>query len=374
MATTTVATGAAQTVKKFLEKLLASEVEKKMSSKQFMGNSADYAIQKLDALAKGKGDAVNFQIRFKLSGQGVTGDNTLEGNEETITVSNASVVIDQLRNAAGKHSRMTAKRTYVDYTTDTIDLLSVWFAEWCDEALFQYLSGVRGTNDTSGKFAASWNGHAGNTLATPDANHLRYCTDTGLSSTIGDMNDTFDVLHLDLANVLIKELQNTSGNAGMRKVRFGSRPKFILMLSPRQRTHMMQTNASNLFEKINIGKIQGGNTTDYIFDDGIDYTDFAIYENVNVRRIATADYTGIDSGMASVHRALILGAQAAVVAYGDSNGGFDNIQVDTETFDYGNMTAYAGSAILGMRKVTFNDPAGTARDLGVYCLDSQAEV
>src|SRR3990167_8598618 len=97
MATTTVATGAAQTVKKFLEKLLASEVEKKMSSKQFMGNSADYAIQKLDALAKGKGDAVNFQIRFKLSGQGVTGDNTLECNEETITVSNASVVIDQLR-------------------------------------------------------------------------------------------------------------------------------------------------------------------------------------------------------------------------------------------------------------------------------------
>ena len=373
MATTAVATGAAQTVKKYLEKLLASEVEKKMTLKQFMGNNAEYAIQKLDALAKGKGDAVNYQIRFKLQGNGVVGDETLEGNEEVINVSNDSVVITQLRNAAGKHSRMTAKRTYVDYTTDTIDLLSTWFGEWCDEALFIYLAGVRGTNDLAGKFVAGWAGHAGNALATPDANHLRYCTDSGLSSTIGDMNDTLDVLHLDLANVTIKELQNTSGNAGMRKVRFGSRPKFLFIVSPRQRVHMMQTNASNLFEKINIGKIQGGNTTDYIFDDGIDYTDFAIYENVNIRRIATTDYTGIDSGMTAVHRALILGAQAGVVAYGDSNGGFDNIQVDSETFDYGNMRAYAGAAILGMKKVRFNDPAGTARDLGVFCLDSQAE-
>lgn len=376
MATTTVATADPQVVKLFMEKLMASEVEKNMTMKQFMGDSEDSAIQKLDALEKSKGDTLNYQIMYKLSGQGKQGDTPLEGYEEDITVKNAQFKIDQLRHAAGKHSRMTDKRSFINYTNSAVKLLSIWFAEWCDEALFIYLSGARGVNDTSGKFASGWPGHASNSITAPDTNHLRYCTDTGLSSTITEMNDTLEVTHLDLANVVIKELQGTAGNAAMRKAKLGgSKQKFINVISPRQKFHLTQAASDTIFEKINIGKIQGGNTTDYIFDDGMEYSDFVIYENVNVRKFtASGVYTGADSGMTVAHRALILGAQAGVIGYGESGGGFDNIKVDTEDFDYGNMVGFAGRVVMGLQKVTFADPSGTSRDLGVFCLDSQAEV
>ena len=52
------------------------------SQRGMIGEGKDNIIQVKNDLTKTKGDRVTFGIGYRLTGNGVTGDNELEGNEE----------------------------------------------------------------------------------------------------------------------------------------------------------------------------------------------------------------------------------------------------------------------------------------------------
>ena len=52
---------------------------------RFLGKTADSLIQWKDETKKSAGDRVRVGLRMQLSGAGVQGDDTLEGNEEALT-------------------------------------------------------------------------------------------------------------------------------------------------------------------------------------------------------------------------------------------------------------------------------------------------
>ncbi len=86
------------TVKLWSRKLF-QEALKECWMYKFIGTGSDSLIQEKAETSKGPGDRITFGLRMQLSGAGVAGDSTLEGNEEALTTYSDNLVINQLRHA-----------------------------------------------------------------------------------------------------------------------------------------------------------------------------------------------------------------------------------------------------------------------------------
>ena len=83
MATTAFATGDNLAVKLWSKKI-AVEALKQTWCYKFMGSDDNSVIQIFDDTQKSAGDRIRIPLRRLLAGNGVLGDQTLEGNEERI--------------------------------------------------------------------------------------------------------------------------------------------------------------------------------------------------------------------------------------------------------------------------------------------------
>lgn len=84
---------------KLWSKRLNVEVLKSTWLTRFMGSSQSSIIQVKDELGKSAGDKVTFGLRMQMTGDGIQGDSTLEGNEEALVTYTDALYIDQLRHA-----------------------------------------------------------------------------------------------------------------------------------------------------------------------------------------------------------------------------------------------------------------------------------
>lgn len=98
MATTQFGVNHNLAVKLWAKKLLREAI-KTTWFKKFMGEGKDSLIYQLPETKKTAGDKVTYGLRTVLSGNGVSGDGTLEGVEESLNFYNDSVTLDQLRHA-----------------------------------------------------------------------------------------------------------------------------------------------------------------------------------------------------------------------------------------------------------------------------------
>ena len=67
--------------------------------KRYFGTDQSAIIQLKDDLTKKRGDSITFALVNELTGNGVTGNNTLKGNEERLNSRSHRVYVDVLRNA-----------------------------------------------------------------------------------------------------------------------------------------------------------------------------------------------------------------------------------------------------------------------------------
>ena len=66
----------------------------------FVGTGSDSVIQMNKDLGKGEGDEVTMGIRLPLTGEGIVGDDTVEGNEERLRFRNFKLTIEELNRLA----------------------------------------------------------------------------------------------------------------------------------------------------------------------------------------------------------------------------------------------------------------------------------
>lgn len=90
---------------KLWSKRLMREALRETYVSRFFGTSKDSLIYVKDELNKSAGDRIRVGLRMQLSGTGVVGDNTLEGNEEALTTHTDNLFIDQLRHAVNQNVR-----------------------------------------------------------------------------------------------------------------------------------------------------------------------------------------------------------------------------------------------------------------------------
>jgi len=80
------------------------EALKRTYASRFMGTGSNSLCQIRNEM-KSEGDRVRVNLRTQLSGGGVAGDGTLEGNEEALSIYTDNIFIDQLRHAVRSGGR-----------------------------------------------------------------------------------------------------------------------------------------------------------------------------------------------------------------------------------------------------------------------------
>ena len=125
-------------VSRWAKELFTSAKKDTYFSRFFGGSNS--AIHVLNDLKAAKGKDVTVGLKMKIEGSGITGDNTLAGNEVAIDTYSQTVTLDQLRQGVLSTGKMHDKKTLIDFRKEALDSLKVWFAETMEADLITALS------------------------------------------------------------------------------------------------------------------------------------------------------------------------------------------------------------------------------------------
>ncbi len=353
--------GSPMAVKRWSASLFVETLAKSYFERRFIGTSPNSIIQRLTDLEAGPGDTVDYDLSVQLMGQPTYGDKRLEGNEEALQFYSDEVNIDQVRKSVSAGGRMTRKRTAHDLRKTARDRLSDYWSAFLDQMLFIYLSGARGIN-ADYIVETTWAGMAGNALTAPDANHILYGGGATSAATITS-SDTMDYSLVQAAVVTAKMMRAQDPQlANMLPVTVGGSMYYVVVMSPYNEYNLRTNTATGGWLDIQKAAAAAEGKDSPIFKGGLGLIDGAVLHS-HEYVVRFNDY-GADSDLDAA-RALFMGRQAGVIAFGTKGGLRFDWQEDTK--DYGNEPTVAAGTIIGAKKATFN-----SADFGVIALDTYA--
>lgn len=349
MATTQYGVNHPLAVKAWSKKLFVDAL-KKTYFERFMGKSPSSLVQIKDEVSKGPGDRITVGLRMQLSGDGVQGDGTLEGNEEALTTYSDNVFIDQLRHAVRSGGKMSEQRVPFSVRDEAKSGLEDWWAGRLDFWFFNQLAGNTAINDVryTGMQAA----------IAPSTN--RYIPVTGSNDqALGSSN----VMTLNMIDKCVERAQTVSPT--IRPIKVNGEDKFVMFLHPYQVYDIRTNTNSGQWLDIQKAAMTGGQITNNPIYTGA----LGEYNNVilhNAFRVPTGVNSSTGAAIPTVRRAIFCGAQAAVMAYGQKDQGGEMSWVE-ELFDYQNQLGVSAGMIAGLKKTQFN-----SEDFGTIVVSSYA--
>ena len=118
---------------------------------QFAGAGQNAMVQRITELTRSeKGTKAVITLLADMTGDGVTGDNTLEGNEEALRAFDLTIELDQLRFANRIAGRLADQKSVVNFREQSRDALAYAMADRMDQLAFLTLSGIAYTQKTNG--------------------------------------------------------------------------------------------------------------------------------------------------------------------------------------------------------------------------------
>jgi N4-gp56 family major capsid protein len=344
------------------EKLISVMAERQSPFANMIGTSMDSIIQRLTDLEKGKGDSIRFHIGAKLTGEGINGDELLEGEEEAMRHFHDSILIDQKSHAIRLDGQMTEQRSAIALSKEAGPRLGIWAREWMVELISAYMYGARGVR-TGQLLPTSFTGFATNPLQAPDADHYMVAgagTKEGLTA-----NDKMNCELLDKAVRRIKLLIN-SGAAMRPATAKNGRKYFLCMVTPEQAYDLRRDSEFREVQKFAASR--GEDNVMFTGQLGV-YNGLVLVEN-DVGALF-ADY-GVGTDVPAA-RAVILGSQALGIAHGGVGGTKEGEgrwrYVTKSDFNYHSQTGFAVRTIVGVKKLRFD-----GKDYGTFTLDTAYSV
>jgi N4-gp56 family major capsid protein len=301
-------------------KQLFADVQDELYMQRFIGTEESSMIQELEDLKAEPGSNISFGLGAKLSGDGITGDSELEGNEEAMTDYDEDVAIDQLRHGVRLTGNMDEKKSAYKMRTSAKARLKIWWAERLDKELLWKLCGY-----TTKTFA--------NTPTAPAATRSIWANNAGADTSL-----TADEV-MDTKCITAAKQMAIMASPKVPPLRIGGKDTYVLIMHPYQYTDLkkdpvFKQEAREAGERGDKNPIFSGALKMY---DGV-----IIHEHEYVYAWA--------GGAASIPiaRAVLCGQQAAVIAWGKSVAWVE------KTFDYGNKWGISVGAIFGVIKPMFN--------------------
>lgn len=348
---------------------------------QFAGTGQNAMVQRVTELTKSnKGTKANITLLADMTGDGITGDNTLEGNEEALRAFDITIELDQLRFANRVAGRMADQKTVVNFREQSRDALAYAMADRMDQLAFLTLSGVAYTSKNNGalRTTSSSAGHElvdlefASDVSAPTTNrHRRWDATNGLVA-----GDTTAVAATDkISYECIVNLKAYAKDQYIRGIRgAGNDEVFHLFVTPQQMKDL-KLDSDFLANVRNAGVRGAANSlfagSSSLMVDGVMVHEFRHVFNTSGATSGSSSEAG-DAGYkwgagADVNgaRALFCGAQALAMA----DIGLPEIVEDT--FDYENQAGISVGKIFGLRKPKYNtDVTSSVEDFGVVAVDT----
>ena len=338
---------------------------------QFAGTGSNAMVQRITELTKSaKGTKANITLLADMTGDGITGDNTLEGNEEALRAFDISIQLDQLRFANRMAGRMADQKTVVNFREQSRDALAYAMADRIDQLAFLTLSGVAYTYKNNGTLRNA-SGSLGHDLADlefasdvsgPSSDrHFKLTTDNALVA-----GDTTTNGHKKLSYKAIVALKAKAKDRYIRGIRAGAGEEvFHMFVTPSQMADLKVD--TDFIANVRNAGIRGASNSLFagassVMVDGVIVHEFRhVYNTSGAADGSKWGASGAENG----GRALFCGAQALAMA----DIGLPEMVEDT--FDYGNQSGISVGKIFGLRKPKYNtDVTGDVQDFGVICLDT----
>ena len=329
---------------KVWRKKLHQESLRQMWFSKFMGTGERSVIQKVEELRKGPGDRVRVGLRMQLTGAGIQGDSTLEGNEEALTTYNDDLLINQIRHAVVSGGKMSEQRVPFSVREEAMQGLADWWAQRDEVAIANQLGGNTAQSNTA--FTGN------NATIAPSSNNLIVAGETAEASLSTGATHVFSLTLLDRA--VAKAKTNTPP---IKPVRLEGDEYFVAFLHPYQ-VYQMRTSTSTIqWADIQKAAMTGGKVKDNPIFTGA----LGMYNGVILHECPYLPTLSLGSST-SAYRAVFAGAQAALWANG-GDGSDSSVSWTEEMFDYGNKLGVSAGRIYGCKKAVFN-----SQDFGVITL------
>lgn len=343
---------------KLWSRALAKEALKATEIAPLIGKGTNSIIQMKTETQKGAGDKVTCGLRMQLSGDGVTENETLEGNEEDLTTYDESIFINELAHAVRVKAGVSIdnQRVLFNARMEARDGLKDWYSKRMSVSFFNQVAG--NTVPASTKYTGL------NAVTAPSTS--RYVPLDSAAAGHGADEDigTADVMSLQWIDYL-KEKAVTA-DPQIRPVNVqGMGKMYVIYLHPYQVTDLRTNTNSGQWLDIQKSAMMGGRITkNPIFTGAL-----GVYNDVVIRwshDVPLGINSGTGAAISTVRRAVFLGAQAALTAFGRDRGPTNYKWVE-ETFDYKRQLGVSVQTIKGMKKCIFN-----STDFGVIVLSTYA--
>lgn len=346
---------------------------------RFAGTDMNNVVQIKRELMKEKGDVQTFGLVSRLTGDGVTGDNELEGNEESQKSFSEQVAIDQIRNAVRLTGKLDAQKVTYDQMKEATRGVKNWMKEFIVRQLFFKLGGVTNTSltDVHGRTVGTRCTWSNTPDFIPDADEaytgarLRYMNAGGAStaSLTSSHKMTLDVVTeaATMAALAAPGIQRISGDG---------EDFYVMYLHPLQARDIRKSSDWKTAQEN--AKVRSDSNP--VFRGALGYwSNVLLLENEFVPwldvSVAGNSFRGAASGTdcaVDCARAILCGAGAVLMAEASNPE-----SLVFESFDYKNIDGVAASFIGGIQKPVFacGGAAGTtAVEYGCIAVDSYAAV
>jgi N4-gp56 family major capsid protein len=300
----------ANLVEKAWAKQLWKEAERENFFAKFTGEGQDNIIQVKTELKKEAGDQITIPLVMRLTGEGVTGDSTLEGNEEALQFYDCPVKVDQIRHAVRLQGAMEEQKTSINLRQSAKDGLKLWMTEKQEHMIVNAL------------------------VANPTAGNVVYPDGRNAENAVAEG----DVMTTALISKACRKAKTMTPK--IRPVNVNGK-KYYVMLVDNYQARDLKNDQKWLDAQYNCA------------ERGIDNPIFSgmlgVYDGVVLHEYEHLPRTTTGASSAMVGHALLLGCQAGI------KGVAKEATWKEKAFDYDNQMGFSTGAILGVAKAKFNE-------------------
>ena len=346
---------------------------------QFAGSGPNAMVQRISELTQSeKGARAVITLLADMTGDGIVGDNTLEGNEEALRAYDIVVQLDQLRFANRLAGRLADQKSVVNFREHSRDALAYAMADRIDQLGFLTMSGV--------SYALKNNGALRSTLSSgqnlsdlafssdvtaPTTNrHRRWDATNGL--VVGDVTATVAADTISYSTIVaLKAYAKDQYIRGIRAA--GNEEVFHLFVTPQVMADLKLD--SDFLANVRNAGVRGPNNelfsgSSSLMVDGVMVHEFRhVFNTAGATTGASANAGangykwGADADI-NGSACLFVGAQALAMA------DIALPEIVEDSFDYGNQNGISIGKIFGFKKPKYNsDQAGAVEDFGIVRLD-----
>jgi N4-gp56 family major capsid protein len=321
-----------------------------------MGTAENSMIHIKEDLAKKKGDSVTFALVNELTGDGVTGNSTLKGNEERLGSRSHRVYVDVLRHAVAVDD-WDVQKSVIDLRNASRTQLQEWARKKLRDGITNALGQIDGVNFTSSTVAQR------NTWSANNSDRVLYGDNTGnYSATFA--TGTFAVSAGEQLTPNILSLMKRMAQAASPKIKPISvesmdQEWYVVFIGPRAWRDLTEDNpTTNQLTLANRDARVRGVDNPLFTGDSLVWDGMILREIPEIAQLeASLSSTGV-----RIEPVYLCGAQAVGLAWAQRT------KSTTDTDDYEFLHGVGVQEIRGIEKLRFGtaaDDTTTPKDHGI---------